>query len=356
MPRLAEAPDEAAALEQLHAGNMTDGLPVVIPTRRRVDALVLAGGLDGDVVLGTVGPAQGAATLHAVATNAVMAGCLPAHFPVVIAGVQALCDPVFDLTEVQVTTHSVTPLVIVNGPARAACELSSGTGCLGPGPRANASIGRALRLVMMNIGGGRPGLADMTVYGHPAKFSFCAAEDEAGSPWEPLHVSRGLRAEQSAVTVVATEGPHTVCCVPVPDGLQDREADIWISLIASAIGTTGANSTYFERGTITVILNAQLAGTFARAGHTRRSLQEQFVARSRHRRGYLRGLNPGLIAPGADDDVVHRDPATIMIVVTGGGGHYVMVCPTLGVGPHNNSPVTREISINPSCEFPLQQR
>lgn len=352
MPRYAQAVDEAAALEQLHRDHMTDGLPVVIPTRARVDEMVLAGGMDADIVLGTVGPGQGAATVQAVAANAVMAGCLPQHFPVVLAGVQAITDPVFDLTEVQVTTHSVTPLVIVNGPARAECGLTSGTGCFGPGHRANASIGRALRLVMMNIGSGRPDLSDMTVYGHPAKFTFCAAEDEEGSPWEPLHLSRGMRAGQSAVTVVATEGPHTVCCVPMPDGMQDREANIWISLIASAVGTTGSNSTYFERGTITVILNAQLAGTFARAGQTRQSLQELFVRRSRHRRGYLRSINPGMVSPGRDDEFVPRDPATIMIVVTGGGGHYAMVCPTLGVGPHNNSPVTKEILINQYCELP----
>ena len=185
------SPDENHALEALHAGGMTDGLPVIVPTRERIGAMMIVSGHDGDVSLGEVGPSQGAATIEAVAANAVMAGCLPEHFPIVVAAVRAICDPQFDLTEIQVTTHPITPMIIVNGPARFTAGLSSGYGAFGPGHRANASIGRAIRLVMTNIGGGRPGISDMSTFGSPAKFTFCAAENEEDSPWEPLHVSRG---------------------------------------------------------------------------------------------------------------------------------------------------------------------
>ena len=159
-----EAADEAAALEQLHELGCTDGLPVVIPTAERVARMVLASGLDADMALGEMGPGRGIATVEKVAVAAVMAGCLPDYMPVVIASARAVIAPEFDLTEMQSTTHCTAPLIIVNGPARATCgPVAAGFGALGPGHRANASIGRALRLCMINIGGGRPGESDMAL-------------------------------------------------------------------------------------------------------------------------------------------------------------------------------------------------
>lgn len=156
MADLLTAADEAAALEDLHARGFTDGLPVIIPTPARVSRMVLASGLESDMVLGTMGPGHGIATIEKVAVAAVMAGCLPDYMPVVLAAVKAVIDPVFDLTEMQATTHCTAPLIIVNGPARHNCgPISSSYGALGPGHRANASIGRALRLTMINIEIGR---------------------------------------------------------------------------------------------------------------------------------------------------------------------------------------------------------
>ena len=192
---LLEAVDEAAALERLHELGCTDGLPVVVPTPERVGRMVLASGYDGDLLLGEMGPALGACTIEHVAACAVMAGCLPDHMPIVVAAVRAVLDPSFDCTEMQATTHSITPLVIVNGPAVGWCGLHGGFGALGPGHRANASIGRALRLTMMNIGGARPGSSDMALLGHPGKFTYCLAEDEEHSPFPPLHVDLGFNAE-----------------------------------------------------------------------------------------------------------------------------------------------------------------
>jgi hypothetical protein len=300
-----------------------------------------------------VGPAMGAATVEAVAVNAVMAGCLPEHFPVVVAAVKAVCDEQFDLTEVQVTTHAVTPLLVVNGPARKDCGVASGSGALGPGHRANAAIGRALRLVMMNLGGARPGVSDMALFGHPAKFTFCLGEAEEASPWEPLHVARGWRAEQSTVTAIGVEGPHSVVIAPMPDGLEDTAADAAVDLIAAAVGGLVSNTTYRERGHIAVIINPAVARIIAAGGFDRARLQRELVARSRHTRGELRSLNPGLIDEGDDADVLTpRDPETILVIVAGGEGAYALVCPSVGVGPHGNVAVTAEIELNQFCEIP----
>ena len=206
-----EAADEAAAVEQLHALGCTDGLPVIVPTPERVERMVLAMGLDADLSLGEMGPMGGIATVEKVAVAAVMAGCLPDHAPVVLAAVEAVLDPAFDLTEMQATTHCTAPLVIVCGPAREQCgPVACGFGALGPGYRANACIGRALRLAMINVGGGRPGESDMALHGHPGKFTYCLAEDEAASPFPPLHTTFGLAPEQGAVVVIGAEAPHSV--------------------------------------------------------------------------------------------------------------------------------------------------
>ena len=311
------AVDEEAALERLHQDQLTDGLPVVIPTRKRIAAMMSACDLDADVSLGEVGPSMAAATVDIVAANAVMAGCLPEHFPVVVAAVQAICDPRFDLTESQVTTHPITPLLIVNGPARAVCGVVSGCGAFGPGHRANAAIGRTIRLIMMNVGGGRPGVSDMSTLGSPAKFTFCAAENEEASPWPPLHVSRGWRADQSTVTALSVEGPHSVLCAPMPDDLIDMAALAAIRTISSAIGSLGSNSTYFAEGDMAVI------------------------------------INPPLIPAGPAQDIGSaRDPRSLVIIVAGSPGGYVMVCPTLGVSLHHHPSVTKEITLNPVCAVP----
>ena len=203
MAVLLTADDEAAALEQLHELGCTDGLPVIVPTPERVERMVLAVGHPAETALGEMGPLQGVCTVEKLAAAAVMAGCLPDHMPIVVASALAMMDPAFDLAEMQGTTHATAPLIIVNGPARAMCGVASGYGALGPGHRANASIGRAIRLAMINIGGARPGTSDMALLGHGGKFGQCLGEDEAHSPFAPLHTSRGFAAEDSAVTASA---------------------------------------------------------------------------------------------------------------------------------------------------------
>src|SRR5262249_24111947 len=156
---------------------------------------------DPEQVLGMLPPRQGEATVEKLAINAVMAGCLPEYLPVLIAAVEAVADPDFNLDGVQATTHPVAPLIVVNGPLARRLNINSGYNCFGQGFRANATIGRAMRLVLMNVGGGLPGTGDRSTQGSPSKFSYCIAENEEANPWEPLHVERGFPRDVSTVTV-----------------------------------------------------------------------------------------------------------------------------------------------------------
>jgi len=356
---LRQAASEEQALEEFHARGWTDGLPVVIPTPARVERMLLAGGLDADLVLGEVGPSYAAASVEKVAVNAVMAGCLPDYFPVVIAAVRAVCEETFDLGVVQSTTHALAPVIIVNGPARAACGIASGWGALGPGHRANASIGRALRLVMTNIGGAQPGVTDMAVLGQPGKFTCCLGGAEESSPYAPLHVSRGLAAEQSAVTVVGVEAPHSV--IASPDGDDPDGPERIVRVIAGAIANAGSNSTYGGRGTTLVALNPNHARMVARRYATREALQQRLHELAVTPKSVLAqysGASGRNVNNPAGDEVVHAiaAPEKVVIVVAGGEGIYSAVFNTWGGGQHHVLPATREIALNEFCELPADRQ
>ncbi len=347
------APDEHSALEQLHEAECTDGLPVVIPTPQRVDRLVLAAGLDADLVLGEVGPSFGVATIEKVCTNAVMAGCLPDHIPVVIAIVRALLQPEFDLPEVQGTTHAIAPLVIVNGPARLQAGLASTWGALGPGHRANASIGRAVRLILMNIGGARPGRSDMALLGQPGKWGMTLAEDEEHSPFEPMHVDLGFGLDDSTVTVLGVEGPHSV--ISVVDGDDPTSADRLLNSLAASITNLGSNNHLFRRGSVAVALNPDHASALAKAGHNRTSIQSALFERAGQTRKTLRDLNPSFLSPGGEDDDFVRTltkPEDVLVFQAGGGGLYSVVFPSWGAGKHGNRWLVERVELDQACEIP----
>lgn len=347
-----QAVDEAAALEMLHDSGCTDGLPVVIPNSARVARMVLASGLDADLVLGEMGPQRGAATVENVAIAAVMAGCLPDHMPVVVAAIRAVCQPAFDLAEMQGTTHCIAPLIIVNGPARAACGgVVSGFGAMGPGHRANASIGRALRLAMLNIGGARPGVSDMALHGSPAKFTFCIAEDEEHSPFPPLHTSRGFTAEQSAVTIVGVEGPHSVLFTGDAD--EPTSAERWLNTVAAVIANPGSNNTHLGgTAAVCVVLNPEHAELMAASGFTREKIQQELAARAVTPRAALEALNPRMLKGDEASIPAVRDANNILVLTAGGPGLYTMVMPSWCAGPHGNIAVHAEIEIDAFCELP----
>jgi hypothetical protein len=185
--------DPAILFDELVKRGCSDGLPVLPSTRAAVDEMIAAAGMDKNVALGVIPPLNGVATIEKIAANAVMAGCLPAYFSLVIAAVKGVLKPGFNLDGVQTTTGNVAPVIVVNGPCRKSLEINCGANVLGQGWRANATIGRALRLIMTNIGGATPGLFDKSTVDQPAKYTFCFGENEEGSPWEPLHVGAWSR-------------------------------------------------------------------------------------------------------------------------------------------------------------------
>lgn len=352
---LLSAGNEAAALEQLHARGWTDGLPVVVPTPERVEAmLTFAGGLDPDVIVGAVGPAEGEATVEKVAVNAVMAGCTPDVFAVVLAAVEAVTEPRFNLGPVQATTHAVGPVILVNGPVRRECGIASGTGALGPGFRANATIGRALRLVLMNVGGGRPGTGDMALLGQPGKFTCCVAEAEEDSPFEPMSVALGHPPGTSTVTVLGGEAPHSVMSMPDPDRTDDAERIVLA--LAAGLANPASNPAFLRRGMNAVLLNPDHADVLTRRGMTRRDLQERLFEAAGNRRGELRRYGGSLVPDGDDDDwlPVVQDPADLLVLVAGGRGLYSMIIPSWGGGPEGNVAVTKEVRSEKACTVPAR--
>ena len=205
--RLGELEDD---MEAMWDRGWTDGMPVVPPTEARVLSMLDGTSRAPEEVVAVVPPNLAPATVEKVAINAVMAGCRPEYLPVVLAAVEAACTDEFNIHGVLATTWFVGPVVVVNGPVSRAIGMNSGINALGQGNRANATIGRALQLVIRNVGGGRPGEVDRATLGTPGKYSFCFAEDETGSPWESLAVERGYGPDQSAVTVFAGGGVRGV--------------------------------------------------------------------------------------------------------------------------------------------------
>ena len=235
--RIFDAESMEAAVELCFERKWTDGLPVVPPTRGAIERILDYLKRDPAEVIGTVPPRNGVATIEKIAINCVMAGCKPEYVPIVIAAVEAVLEEKFNLNGVQTTTHACAPLCVVSGPAVKALGFNTKEGALGHGCRAAATIGRAIRLVLWNIGGGFPGEPCKTTLGHPGYFSFCVAEDADANPWEPLHVERGFAAADTVVTVTATTAPYSVAT-----GAGYSNIDDALYLLADSIATLGSNN------------------------------------------------------------------------------------------------------------------
>lgn len=193
-------------IEKYMENGWTDGLPIIPPTLDRVNEMLHYAGLKADDVLGGIPERKRVFTAEKAAINAVMAGCLPEFFPIVVAALTAMSDSKFNLHGPSASTHGSGILLMVNGPVVKQIGLNSGQGVLGSGNRGNATIGRAIQLVLRNVGGGRE--FDRSTLGHPGKFTYCIAEED--TEWKPLHVERGFQPEESTVTVFAGEGPNQV--------------------------------------------------------------------------------------------------------------------------------------------------
>lgn len=316
--------------EFMFAQGLTDGLPVVPPTPERVLRMLGGTRRDPQEVVALVPPNMGPATVEKIAINAVMAGCAPEYLPVAIAAVEAVCTDRFNIHGVLATTHFVAPVLIVNGPIRDRIGMNYRVNALGQGNRANATIGRALQLVVRNVGGGRPGEIDRAALGQPGKYTFCFAEWEERSNWEPLHVERGFAPTDSTVTVFAGGAPT---------GFVDQVSRTPASLAAS-YGLMLASATHpkqYGYGEIVAIVSPEHVDTFAREGWNKAQVRAAIQrATLRPARELIRdeACAEGLTAAdverlGLDTPVPKfRSPESIALVVAGGEagkfGAYVM--------------------------------
>ena len=323
----------------------TDGLPVVPPTSERVAEFVAALGGDPPQIECKVPPRHGNLTREVLAINMVMAGCKPEYGPVVRAAMLALTAPAFNLNGVQATTHMAAPLLIVNGPIARQIGMNGDCNAFGSGNRANATIGRAIRLILLNVGGGRPGDLDKSTLGHPGKYSYCVAENEGASPWAPYHVEKGFDPGDSTVFVLAAEPPHSVTnhVADDPQGILDS--------IASAMSTIAHNNAV-SSGHCAVIIGPEHARTIGARGWTRHDVKSylhmnaynlfsQLTFNERYGKIYNRNLprwykrEPGSRIPVVPDpDYIH------LFVVGGEAGRFSAFIPGWG---HMSSPVLRGI-------------
>ncbi|HUF93429.1 MAG TPA: hypothetical protein VMR23_13700 [Candidatus Limnocylindria bacterium] len=326
---------------------VTDGLPVVPPTRQRVERMLAGTTRGAHELLGEMPPNYGPLTVEKAAINAVMAGCRPDYLPVVIAAAECACDPDFNLHGVSTSTHFSAPLIVVNGPIRARIGLNASFGVFGPGYRANATIGRALRLLMINIGGVRPGELSMSTFGHPGRYTYCIAEHEEASPWPPYAVSRGLPPGASAVTLFAGDAPH---------GISDHASRTARSL-AGSLGWSMAglwNSKTFPLYSHTMlVVGPEHARTFGEEGWSRADLARHLCRTIRVPYGSLapdadhgEGTNLRFKTPPPPESMISKfaSEEEIHVVVAGGtAGRFSAAIPGW-LGTKNGSrPLTREI-------------
>jgi len=324
-----------------------DPLPVIPPAVERVDRMLAATSLAPDEVIALMPPNYGAATVEKIAANAVMAGCKPEMMRVLIPLVRAVCDERFNIHSVQATTHFAAPLVIVNGPVRDELGFAGASNVFSNVARANSTLGRALQLILTNLGGARPGEIDMSTLGNPGKFSYCIAENQEENPWEPLHVEMGFKPEQSTVSLFAAEPPHGVSEHTARDGKQVLKA------ISRALATVWSYRVCagFEA---MVVLCPEHVKTLHRDGFTETTVRDFLYENTgiplRH---YEDGFGEGVpyvklykqaTIDGEPCYLKFLDPSAIKLVVAGGtAGKFSAVIGSWAAGPRGSQMVTYPI-------------
>lgn len=272
--QLIEGPNDIGDLfTDMFERGITDGLPVIPPTPKYVERMLEHAKLPPDDVIGFIPPESGPATVEKIAVCAVMAGCLPAYFPVVIAAIRAVLEPKFNLLAIQTTTNPVSPVLIINGPIRNRLAINCGRGCMGTGFRANATIGRAVRLVLLNVGGCKPGEVSKSTHGFPGRFTFCFGEMEEGSPWDPLHVEHGLQRDDNAVTVVGGQGTQNVYA-------SFRRPESIVHMVADGMAVYGNNGYLQAAGNPIVAITPGHAKIFAENGWSKNRVKQELFERT----------------------------------------------------------------------------
>jgi len=324
----------------------TDGLPIIPPTDERVAAMLATVDRKPGDVIGLLPPRNGQAIVEKVAVSAVMAGCLPSYFPVVVAAIEAAADPAYYLRGVNSTTNPVAPLIIVNGPIRNEIGINCSWSVMGPGPRANATIGRAFSLCMINIAGRIPGEVTKSTHAAPGRYSWCIGEYEEKSPWEPLHVERGFKREESAVTLLAPTGHINAL------DMLGQTGDEILTMVASCLSLMASNN-FFNRygeGDMGVILCPAHAEVIARDLKTKQAAKEALLEKTSrwirmadippHLKAAVEGLNPGSKQiEGEFARLAARADQFVLVVAGGLGGYHSVALPTFG-GPQT---ITRVI-------------
>lgn len=331
--KIYEAEDMSAFVEMAYERGWTDGLPVFPPTDDRVKAMIAYVGRDPSEVIGIIPPGEGIATVEKIAINAVMAGCKPEYMPIILTAVEAMLDPAFELLRVQATTAGPAPLVIVSGPVVKTLGFNYGAGAFtGTGHRANATIGRAIRLILWNIGYGRPGQMSQATMGHPGRYAYLVAErpPDDGNPWEPFHVTNGLRPEDSAVAVFPSVTHYQIAPAI---GTQTFENSVYV--IVDSICHLGNFRAATQK---LLVLNPQAATILHQSGWTKAAFTELLLERCvRPVRDIKRtgGLSTTykthwtkLVDPTDDDALVPSmiGPRGLQILVSGGWGSASSQC------------------------------
>jgi hypothetical protein len=247
-----------------------DGLPAVEPTPERVAAMVAASGRDPDEVVLVLKPRRGIATVETIAANAVMAGCRPEYIPVVIAGLESVAagDP---RASHLATTNSAAQFLVINGPARHTLNINFKESCFGVAGRANATIGRAVRLCLLNIAGSIPGRFSKSVFGHPGRYTMCIGEWDEMNPWAPLHVQRGYDAQQSCVTAFGSSS-----FINVTD-IWSRSAESYLTTIAHTVNTVAGAWQIMREAEITIVLSPSWAEFIHRDGYSSLPKVQEFL-------------------------------------------------------------------------------
>jgi hypothetical protein len=340
-----EVADAFEANELFQRNGWTDGLPIVPPTPERVQECLEWLGMAPDQIVG-VEPVRGLPiTAEKVCINAIMAGCLPPYVPVVTAAIEAMCEEEYLLHGSAASTGGSAPLLIVNGPIRREIGMNSTHNALGNASRANAAIGRAVRLILINMLGCVPGELDRSTLGHPGKFTFCVAEDEEDSAWTPLAQERGIPEGTSAVTVLSCEAPRQF----LNEWTTDPE-----EILETAAAEIRANMLNYSiwPGNYALIIPKQLRDVITAASWTKQHIGEYIFRRARVRRGEWRGAGKAILADRGDDAqefCALRSPDDLLVVAAGGpaGGFAAIVPPWLG---NRSYAVTKAIGVCVDCD------
>ena len=340
--------------ELFYQRGWTDGLPIVPPTKERVKEMLKGADLSPDFVITEVDPMGGQATVEKIAVNAVMAGCRPEYMPVLMAAVQAIMDPEFNLRGMATTTNPDTPMLIISGPITKRLNINSGTNALGRGWKANATIGRALHLIINNIGGSWPGVTDMSCLGQPGEYSMCLAENEEANPWEFLHVELGHPKMANVVTVIGAEGTHNIL------GLSQR-SEGYLKLVADNL----AGMDRAHRSVVLLIIAQDTAAMLAKEGWTKEKIK-QFISRnalmpfSKYKERFI-DTGMARVLGGVPSWVFEiKEPNTMipvpsidqfLILVSGGPGEKSMLIP----GWVGSKAISREIRLPANWEELLRE-